>query len=53
MSAKIIKCTTTDGRAIEFVDEVIASGAMPAPIESLSADEVAGINEILRGVGLL
>ena len=32
---------------------VIASGAMPAPIESLSADEVAGINEILRGVGLL
>lgn len=28
MSAKIIKCTTTDGRAIEFVDEVIASGAM-------------------------
>ena len=28
MSAKTIKCTTTDGRAIEFVDEVIASGAM-------------------------
>ena len=28
MSAKIIKCTTTDGRAIEFVDEVIGSGAM-------------------------
>lgn len=28
MSAKIIKCHTVDGRAIEFVDEVIASGAM-------------------------
>ena len=28
MSAKIIKCNTVDGRAIEFVDEVIASGAM-------------------------
>lgn len=28
MSAKIIKCHTTDGRAIEFVDEVIGSGAM-------------------------
>lgn len=28
MSAKIIKCHTVDGRAIEFVDEVIGSGAM-------------------------
>ncbi|MBO6151574.1 MAG: kinase [Acinetobacter sp.] len=28
MSAKIIKCHTVDGRAIEFVDEVICSGAM-------------------------
>lgn len=28
MAAKIIKCTTTDGRAIEFVDEIIGSGAM-------------------------
>ncbi|NHB58534.1 kinase [Acinetobacter sp. 194] len=28
MSGKIIKCTTIDGRAIEYVDEVIGSGAM-------------------------
>lgn len=28
MSAKIVKCTTVDGRPIEFVDEVIGSGAM-------------------------
>lgn len=28
MSAKIIQCHTVDGRAIEFVDEVIGSGAM-------------------------
>ena len=28
MSAKIIKCHTVDGRAIEFVDKVIGSGAM-------------------------
>ena len=28
MSAKIIKCTTVDGREIEFVDEIIGSGAM-------------------------
>lgn len=28
MSANIIKCYTVDGRAIEFVDEVIGSGAM-------------------------
>lgn len=28
MAAKIIKCITTDGRAIEFVDEIIGSGAM-------------------------
>ena len=28
MVAKIIKCTTIDGRAIEFVDEIIGSGAM-------------------------
>ena len=28
MSAKIIKCKTIDGRDIEFVDEIIGSGAM-------------------------
>ena len=32
---------------------VIASGTMPAPIESLSADEVAGVEAILREVGLI
>ena len=32
---------------------VIASGTMPAPIESLSADEGAGIEAIVREVGLL
>lgn len=32
---------------------IITSGSMPAPIEALSADEVVGIEEILRGVGLL
>ena len=28
MAGKIVKCTTVDGRPIEFVDEVIGSGAM-------------------------
>ena len=28
MSAKIIKCNTVDGRPIEYVDEIIGSGAM-------------------------
>ena len=32
---------------------VIASGAMPAPIQPLDADEVAGVEAILREVGLL
>ena len=32
---------------------VIASGTMPAPIEALSAEEVAGVEAIVREAGLL
>lgn len=32
---------------------IIASGAMPAPMEPLTSDDVAGIETILREVGLL